>query len=268
MSIDMKSFMGEYAVESAVTPIVPQVPAATEQQADSNTYGSQDEYPFPDVPVENAPIEAEAPIPEPVKQEDPQERNFSALRAEVDRIKAEREVEKREHQLQIDMLRANRLPQQESPKPRKMFDGLEDTEVPNVGEIRRAWEEKEAAYESRLEELQVANRHSYYAEVIEKFCAPQIINDPDINQAFQSAKNKAAFAYKIGKLAQLQKAQEAPPPPVAQRSPIAQKIVENSRKPGNVATVGGQNTLSKVDYISNMSDAEFARYAAKNLGDI
>ena len=265
MSIDMKSYMGEYAVQEVETPHLPPAPAAMEQQEDTNSYQSQEEYPVKDIPV---PEEAKAPeAPAPV-QEDPQERNFRALAAEVDRIKAEREAEKREHQLQLEMLRANRSPQQEAPKPKRMFEGLEDSEVPNVGEIRKAWEQKEAAYESRLEELQVANRHSDYAEVVEKFGAPLIINDPDVNRAFQSAENKAAFAYKIGKLAQQAKGIQAPVHAAPSRSETAQRIVDNSRKPGNVATVGGQNTLSKVDYIANMSDAEFAKYASRNMGDL
>lgn len=149
-----------------------------------------------------------------------------------------------------------------------MFDGLEDSEVPNVGEIRKAWESRESAYEARLEELQVANRHSDYAEVVEKFGAPLIINDPDVSRAFQAADNKAAFAYKLGKLAQQAKGIQAPVEPAPQRSETAQRIVENARRPGNLATVGGQNTLSKVDYIANMSDAEFAKYASKNMGDL
>ncbi len=265
MSIDMQSYMGEYAVKEAVTPPVPPAPAAEEQQVvDTNSYASQEEYPVQDVPKQEEAKAPEAPAP---AQEDPQERNFSALRAEVDRIKAERESEKREHQLQLELLKANRQPQPEAPKPKRMFDGFEDTEVPNVGEIRKAWEQRESAYEARIEELHVANRFSDYREVIEKFGAPAIINDPDINQAFQAAPNKAAFAYRIGKLAQGQTPVNAAPPQ-AQRSETAQRIVENARKPGNLATVGGQNTLSKVDYIANMSDAEFAKFASKNMGDV
>lgn len=267
MSIDMKSYMGEHVVQTENPPIVPQVPAAREQESvDTNSYQAQEEYPVPDMPASEAQQEAVKPPEPPVPQEDPQERNFRALSAEVDRIKAERETEKREHQLQLDMLRANRQPQQEQSKPQKMFDHMQDTEVPNVGEIRKAWEQKESDYQARIEELQVASRFSDYAEVVEKFAAPLVNEKPHLIQGVLNSPNKAQALYELGKMAQALKATQTPGQ--AQKIENAQRIVENARKPGTLGQAGGQTVLSKADYYASMSDKQFAEIASKHLGEI
>ncbi len=267
MSIDMKSFMGEYAVQTENPPIVPQVPAAGEpQNVDTNSYQAVEEYPMPEIPVPEAKREETPPEP-PVVQEDPQERNFRALAAEVDRIKAEREAEKREHQLQLDMLRANRQPQEAPKKAPQMFEGMNETEVPNVGEIRKAWEQRESDYQARIEELQVASRFSDYAEVVEKFAAPLVNEKPHLIQGVLNSPNKAQALYELGKMAQAMKSTPAPVQQT-QKSEIAQKIVDNARKPGTLGQAGGQSVLSKADYFASMSDADFAKFASKNLGEI
>jgi len=53
-----------------------------------------------------------------------------------------------------------------------------------------------------------------------------------------------------------------------QKSTIAEKIVENSRKPGTLSSAGGQSVLSKADYYASMSDKQFAEFASKNLEGI
>ena len=267
MAIDMKSYAGEL-----------EPPAAVEQQSNEvNSYQAQsqnEELGIPTVP-QAEPVEKET-----LQQEQPpaptdQELNFKALSESVERLKAEREAEKREHQLQLDMLRANlnRQPPQETPKPQKMFDGMEDNDVPNVGELRRAWGEREKAYNDKIEELQVANQHSDYAEVLGKYGKQLAETDPVFLQGLRGAENKALFAYQYAKREQeIQQLREAArqntAPPVTQQSATAQRIVENARKPGNLAQAGGQSVLSKADYYASMSDSEFAKMASKHLGEI
>ena len=60
------------------------------------------------------------------------------------------------------------------------------------------------------------------------------------------------------------RAQEAP----VHKSNDAQKIVENARKPGNLAQAGGQTILSKADYYASMPEDQFMKLAAKHMGEI
>ena len=264
MTIDMKDYAGEF-----------ESPAAVEQQS-NNSY-QRNEYEFPVMPPEatetpKVEIENQQEAAPPL-QEDVQALNFKALSDSVERLKEERETEKREHQLQLDMLRANfvKQPAQEPAKPRQMFDGMEDGDVPNVGELRKAWQERESAYNERIEELQVANQYSDYAEVLNKHGKRLAENDPYFLQGLRGAENKAMFAYQYAKREQRLMDLEAQvkgnvAPPV--QSNNAQKIVDNARKPGTLAQAGGQSVLSKADYFETMSDADFIKFASKHMEGI
>jgi hypothetical protein len=209
------------------------------------------------------PIEVKQQINEP----SPQELNFKALREEVDRIKQEREYEKREHQLQLEMLRVNqtRQPPQEE---HKMFKDLADDDIPNVRDLRQEWEQRENTYKSRLQELEFQSRNPDYAEVLNKYLTPLVKEKPFLAREIENSSNPSALAYEMAKLAQAREAREQIKPEPASPSNYAQKIVDNARKPGTLSQAGGQNTLSKADYFATMSDQEFYKLASKNLEGI
>ena len=245
--------------------------AAAQQVLDTNSYNQEaGDYPV-NQELLDQPEKSEAA---PVAQDpnvNPQAEHFRSLREEVDRIKAEREAEKREHQLQLDMLRAN-LDRNSRPEPqakvqeRQFLDGMKEEDIPNVGELRREWEQKESMYQSRLEELQTAQMHPDYAEVLEKYVVPLVKQKPHLAEGIQGARNKSLFAYELGKMAQAMQQQQAPAASIPNEN--AQRIVENSRKPGTLSQAGGQGALSKADYFASMSYQEFMRMASKNLDQI
>lgn len=272
IDIDMESYAGGKTSDPA---------AVGQQVVDTNSYhqGTED-YPVQADLLDKPPAQVEA-IPEPVKEViNPQSENFRALREEVDRIKVEKEAEKREYQVQLEMLRANLAQQQyqKQPEPvqsKRMFDGMKEDDVPNVAEIRaemnREWAQKEQVYQAKLEELQVQQQHPDYAEVIEKYALPLVKQKPHLAEGLQGASNKALFAYELGKMAQQMQGQQViqqKAAEVVQRSENAQRMVENSRKPGTLSQAGGQAALSKADYFASMSDQEFMKMATKNLEGI
>lgn len=248
--------------------------AAVQTSVETNSYNQEDqEYPVQQELMEPAKIQS--PKAEVVPDINPQAEHFRALREEVDRIKQDRESERRDHQLQIDMLRANlnnQQPQKQQPPAQKPFDGMEDSDVPNVAEIRREWQnlqseraQQEASYKARLEELQVQQMYPDYAEVIEKFALPLVKQKPHLAEGIQGATNKALMAYEIGKMAQQLQQQTQP---ATSKSETAQRIIDNSKKPGTLSQAGGQAALSKADYFASMSDQEFMKFATKNLEGI
>ena len=83
-----------------------------------------------------------------------------------------------------------------------MFEGMGDTEIPNVSEIRKEWSLREQQYQAQIEELQVAQYHPDYAEVVERFAAPLLKEKPSLLNAVLASQNKALTLYEIGKLAQ------------------------------------------------------------------
>lgn len=243
MSLDMRDYSGELD------------PAAVDQTTfDSNSYlqeTSEDQLISAD-----SSQESEAPV-----DHNPQAENFRALRDEVERMRAERDSEKRDYQAQLDLLRANMAPKAQEPQQRKFLDGLKDDDIPSVAELRKEFEQRESNYQNRIEELQVAQAHPDYAEVIEKYAIPLVKQKPHLAEGIQGASNKALFAYELGKMAQAMQ-QSTTAPAVSEN---AQRIVQNAKKPGTLSQAGGQGALSKADYIASMSDAEFYQYASKNL---
>jgi len=269
MSIDMKSFSGD--IDDS---------AAEGQQISSNSYleNAHEEYPVHkellDAPAETPGVPSVSqeapPEPEPSKQE----LNFRALSQEVERIKAKSESDKREYELNLELLKANlnqqKYRQPEPERPKRMFDGMEDGDIPNVAEIRRAWEQRESDYQSRIEELSVAQDHPDYAEVMQKYLTPLLQQKPHLAEGIQGARNKALFAYELGKMYQHQQPSNqvaVPQAPTSQQT-MAQRIVENSRKPGTLSSAGGTGSLSKAEYFATMSDKDFMAIAEKNLGEI
>lgn len=255
MTIDMKDYAGEQTVS-----------AAEGQQIGTNSY--QEESQQDEVHVYKELLPDQAPQPEaPIAAEEPskQELNFRALREEVDRIKAERD----EFRQNLDLLKAQAREQYQArppEEPKKFLDGLADNDVPNVAEIRKEFERREAMFQMKLEEIEIQQRHPDYAEVIEKFTAPLLKQKPHLAEGIYGARNKSLYAYELGKMAQGQQQQIQAPPP--QQSLNAQRIVENASKPGNVARTGGSSALSQAEYYATMSDQDFMRIASKNLGEI
>lgn len=268
MTIDIKSYAGE--TES---------PAAVEQQV-LNQYQREmlDEgYPTPPPMSENTEIDTPAAIqtPSALETESLQDKNFRALSESVEKLRADREAERRDYQLQLDMLRANvnRTQQPDDPRSKQMFDGMEDSDIPTVGEFRKAWNEKESVYNERIEELQVANKYSDYADVLTKYGKQLAETDPLFIQGLRGAENKAMFAYQYAKreqrLHELENLVKTPQPQAApQINADAQRMVENARKPGTLSQTGGQGAFSKADYIETMSDAEFMKFASRHMESI
>lgn len=260
MTIDMKNFAGELS-DPAAGGHVGSNSYQTESQSDEFPVHQDLLSPVEEQQPQESPAMAS---PEAIQEPSRQELNFAALREEVDRIKAERD----EFRQNLDLLRAN--VQQQAPKqePKKFLDGLSDNDVPNVAEIRSAFEQREAEYQMRLEELQVQQNYSDYAEVLEKYTAPLLRQKPHLAEGILGSKNKALFAYELGKMAQGQQKMETPHPQATPPSQIAKRIIENSKKPATLAQAGGQTVLGQADYYANMSDNEFLSMAAKNLGEI
>jgi hypothetical protein len=224
--------------------------------------------PLAETQGKNEEIVAQEPVSrEPSKQE----LNFKALREEIDHVKAERE----DLRANIELMRANMATiaqqqhKQEAPKQDRLFEHLKGDDIPNVQDIEAAWSKREADYQARIEELQVAQKFTDYAEVMEKYTSPLLKQKPHLAEGILGAKNKALQAYELGKMHQMAQQQPQIQQPVAvEPNKVAQKIVENARKPGSLSSAGGQSALSQADYFATMSDNEFMKFASKNLEGI
>lgn len=202
--------------------------------------------------------------------ESDKEMNFKAIREE---LKAERERrEKLERELEDYRYQNQRAVQREPETPRKRaIDDIKNDDLVTGEQFRRAMEEREAEYQLLMGEVMTRSQHPDYDEVISTYGVPLIQNEPDLAAGFQGARNKAAYLYKIGKMAMMSERHKEPEPvaQAPQPSKTAQRIVENSKKPGTLSNaVGGQAKLSQAEYYAQMSDADFHAMVQKNLLEV
>ena len=203
--------------------------------------------------------------------------NFRALREELEYIKEDRDRLRNEFEGYRKQLEQR---QPEAPRKR-IIDEISDDDLVTGAQLKQSLAEKEKAYQEHirdqelyLQELKVRSQFSDYDEVTAKYGLPLIENEPDLAQGFLAAQNKAAYLYKIGKREMenailRQEIEQYRTQTVPQSSSKAEKIVENSRKPGTLSnSVGGSGTLSQVDYLASLSDAEFIKLIEKNLDGV
>lgn len=205
---------------------------------------------------------------EPVQQvESDKEYNFRALREELAQIKEDRDRLRDE----FEGLRRNHVQRQPEPPRKRAIDDLNPDDLITGAQFKQIMAEREAEYQLMMGELQVKSQNPDYDEVTAKYGVPLIEKEPDLAQGFLASNNKAAYLYKLGKMAMLAEQRQVPEPVMQAPEPskTAQRIVENASKPGTLSNaVGGSGNLSKVDYIASMSDAEFAAFMKKNLEQI
>ena len=258
MTIYDQDYMAELAMQQEYQKGVKD-PAAVDQVATpTETVEAVQETPGPTV-------EAEQPVA------NDKDYNFKALREELAQMKEDRD------RLRDDFegLRRQSVQRQPEPPRKRAIDEINSDDLVTGAQFKQAMAEREAEYQLMLGELQIKASNPDYDEVTAKYGIPLIEKDPDLAQGFlnSSAGSRASYLYKIGKMAMNA---ERPPEPVREAprqapspSQSAQRMVENSRKPGTLSnSVGGSGSLSQLDYIASMSDKEFIAMVEKNLQEV
>lgn len=176
----------------------------------------------------------------------------------------ERQNQTYQQQLQMvqQHMTANQSSSAQSEDP---LNGIGDEDVLTGADFKRALggylQTKEKQFEERLNQqssqlsiMQMKAQYPDYEDVVR-----QTVNmaerDPALAEALRTSSNPGLLAYRLGKSAQ---------PQQNQQSEQAQRIVENSKKPGSITQAStGSSALSKADFFLNMSDKDFEAHVAK-----
>lgn len=255
------------------------------QQSGVTDSVAENQEPISEQPVDHegqAPEMIEEATEEAVEAEQPvandKDYNFKAMREEIAKIKAEKEALAENLESWKRELAINNVRRQPEDAPRKSaFEEVPDGDLITGAQVKMLLAEKDAEYKRAQQDLIVFNqeqqfkqKYSDYDEVATKYGVPLLKQEPDLAKAFVAAENKPAFLYKLGKMQQLSEA----PPPVPTSAPRqevnkAQRILENSRKPGTLSSATqGQQAISKADYFASMPEADFNALVAKNLEQV
>jgi tRNA U34 5-carboxymethylaminomethyl modifying enzyme MnmG/GidA len=203
--------------------------------------------------------------------------NFRALREEMAKMKAEKEALAENFDTWKRELATSNVQRQPEAPRKSAIEDLPDNDLITGAQLKQLLAEKDAEFRKVQQDQEIFNQeqrlkqqYSDYDEVATKYGVPLLKQEPDLAQAFVSSQNKAAFLYKLGKMQQLS---EAPPPAPSTFQPQqvnkAQRILENSKKPGTLSSATqGQQAISSADYFASMSDKDFSDLVTKNLEQV
>jgi hypothetical protein len=208
---------------------------------------------------------------QPAPQQQDIERNFQALREQKERLEKENQEIRQNMAFMRDSFQKQPEPMQKRLNP---LDELDAEEALPTSVYRTREQELLARLDLQEKEmLGLRNSIKYpdYHDVVDNFAAPLIKQNPNFAAGFYAAPDPYGYAYELGKMAKERKQETQPtaymPPPVQAptQHPYAQRILDNSRKPGSISGAGGQGSFHEVVNWATMSDEEFdKRYAEMN----
>jgi len=146
--------------------------------------------------------------------------------------------------------------------PQEQSGGLSDDDILTVGEAKKYLSQMQQNYQMSVEELRVQQKYQDYNEVVSTYL-PEVINkNPALKSTLQNDPNKYELAYFLAKNSDSYRDANKR----TKKSAEAQRMVENSKRAGNLSSVGSSAPKSQVTAYKHMSDEEFMKMANKNLG--
>ena len=202
----------------------------------------------------NSGVEQEAAVPPSVVEE-----------------KAEAEQQKDEQLVPLSALQSERALRQQKEQEIQLMkenselwkaniqkeDELSDDDVLTVREAKRALRQ----YQLSIEELRVAQKYPDYQEVVSKFLPEIIKNNPKFRSTLETTQDYE-LAYYLAKNSDAYRSTEKK----KQVHSDAERIVQNSQKPGSLSSGGSASSIAQVKRYKDMSDEEFANVVSRNLG--
>lgn len=150
---------------------------------------------------------------------------------------------------------------QQSQKPTNELDGLDDSDIMTVGEFKKISKQIKEEFSTSLKEIQMTHKYPDYVEVIGTYLPEIVKNHPhlkdtllktqDYELAYFLAKNSDAY-----RNAQQNK----------NKSQEAERILKNTQQAGSLASVGASTPVSQMKRYKDMTDEEFRKEVAKNMG--
>jgi hypothetical protein len=170
----------------------------------------------------------------------------------------------------------------ETPQKTALFEGLDDDELPNVGELKKVLEGLNQRPQPQSDpmvqnlaatvaKIQMRQIDPAFEQTIKTYLPEMINAKPEYQQLLQAQQNDPfgfmETAHTIAKMnPKYQEAQTAgdknddkTPDPMEQLN----QILENANKPGSPAQVGGTNAINAADRFAKMTKEEFEAHKAR-----
>jgi len=213
-----------------------------------------------------------------ISEEPTTEEQQSVPLAAIEKIREElREIKQENNSLKsnlkmysdhYELLRRQQMTEESSKKQQQLF-GNDDSEYLTVGQAKKFAEElarqqqsMAQSFQASTAELNFMSANPDYSEVIKNYLVSALQEDPDLEEEIRSAKNPVKLAYKMAKRSSkyLQdKAKE-------KLSAGGKRSFNKLKEPQSVAAAGSTAPASPQGKYRAMSDQEFRKEMAKNLG--
>ena len=138
---------------------------------------------------------------------------------------------------------------------------MQDDDVMTYGEFRKVAGQFESQIKGTLNELQMSKKHSDYDDVVRKYLPEVIREDPQIAETLRHTQD-FNLAYRLAKTSDGYRKDRKQ----IKRSADAERIVSNSEQSGNLSSVGGATPISMAKRYKDMSDGDFRKEMARNVG--
>lgn len=147
-------------------------------------------------------------------------------------------------------------------EPRKdQFNDLSDEDVLTVGQAKKFVSEMSQRQNAQVEELKMATQYPDYAETVKKYLPELIKENPELLDAIKHAPNPYKTAYTLAKKSDSYLKDRG-----LQKSPEAQKVMQQQQRAGNLSSVGSPAPATGVSTWKNMSEGDFQKHVSKHLG--
>lgn len=197
--------------------------------------------------------------------------NFRAMRDEISKMQQEREYWKGRAEAHESSQPYQREPEQ--PKKADPFAGLEESDWESGKNVRQAFEtlrqdnqRLKNEFQDKLAALEAKSAHPEWQNLVTQHVPQLTSKNPIYAEMIRNSSNPYEAAYLLAELNARGTQQGGQQPPAM--SSNAQRALANAQKPQSVASIGGQGTLNSADYYASMSDEDFNKLAARNLGNI
>lgn len=150
---------------------------------------------------------------------------------------------------------------QPAEKPQDEFEGLSDGDVLTVGEFKKLAKSFQSNVQMSVEELRISQKYPDYQETITKYLPEVIKQNPSLQNSLRKSQD-FELAYYLAKNSDAYRAENKK----TKRNADAERILQNAATPGSLASMGGTTPINSAKQYARMSDEDFRKEVAKNMG--
>ncbi len=183
---------------------------------------------------------------------------LSALQQE----RAQRQQQQEELRMIKDhlaLLQSNQMRQQAQAQDEKGKMSKDD--VITYGDLEQVLERKERQFKMTIEEMRMVQQYPDYQEVVTKYLPEVLKNNPALRNTLEQSQD-FNLAYYLAKNSESYKSSAK----TQQRNADAERMVKNANQSGSLSAIGGTSPINNAKRYKEMSDADFKKEMAKNLG--